>query len=230
LITSVLSRSGGLVVNWSAPSLGGGDPLTGYTLSALAGTTTQKTPAGPSATTLTLSGLTNGTTYLLSLVATSAAGTSAHATSSGTPEADSAPEAPESLQVIPDGKGNLVVTWSAPADPGSSAVSGYTVSAQAETQAAGVWSPSGTPSTLTLGSTATTTTLSTLSASGFYTVSVVATSAAGSGPAATTANPVTPTVALKSSTVTLSAATMNALGSDRPPPPHPTACWQRSAR
>ena len=214
LITAVLSRSSGLVVNWSAPSIGGGDPLTGYVLTTTAGSSTVTTNATATATQLTLAGLTNGTTYTLSLVATSDAGTSAPGTSIGTPATATPPEGPESLQVVPDGTGNLVATWSDPADPGSSAITGYTVTTQAETESSGVWSPTGSLVTQTLGPTATTVTIGGLSATSFYSVSVAATSAAGTGPPATTVNPITPTVQLATSTVVLTQATMDALTSD----------------
>ena len=214
LITSVQPRDGGLIVNWSPPSITGGDPLTGYTLTTTTGTTTTTKTAGASATQLTLTGLTDATPYGLSLVATTKAGNSSPATGTGTPSATAPPEAPGSLQVTPDGNGNLVATWSAPGDQGSSAVTGYTVTTQPETQTAGVWSATGSPTTLSLGPTVTATTISGLSATGFYTVSVLASSAVGPGPSATTASPVTPTVQLKSSTVVLAQATMDALGSD----------------
>jgi streptogramin lyase len=215
LITSVLSRNDGLVVNWSAPSLGGGDPLKTYVLTTSASTatiSTSKTKA--TVTELTLSKLTNGTTYTLSLVAVSKAGSSAPGTSTGTPAAATPPDAPDSLEVVPDNSGDLVATWTAPADPGSSAVNGYTVTTQAETETDGVWSPTGLPSILSLGPTVTTTTVTGLSGTGFYTVSVAATSTGGTGTPAATTNPVTPRVQLNSSTVVLTQATMDSLASD----------------
>jgi hypothetical protein len=178
LITSVESLSDSLIVDWSAPSITGGDPVTSYLLTTTAGTKTTKTKT--SVTEATVAQLTNGTAYTLSLVAVSKAGTSAPSTSTGMPAATTAPGAPASLQVVPDGQGDLVATWSAPVDPGSNAVSGYSVTTQPETETNGVWSATGSPTTETLGATATTTTLnkSTLSATGFYTVSVAATSPA----------------------------------------------------
>ncbi len=214
LVTSVLSLSGGLVVNWSAPSIPGGDALKSYLLTTTTGTTSVNTKANKNATQLTLSKLTNGTSYTLSLVAISKAGESAPGTNTGTPSAATPPDVPQSLQVVPDGSGHLIATWSAPGYLGSDPVSGYTVTTQAETETSGVWSPTGSPSTQTLGATASTATIGGLSTTGFYAVSVVATSAAGSGPAATTSNPVTPTVQLASSSVVLTQATMNALTSD----------------
>ena len=53
-----------------------------------------------------------------------------------------------------------------------------------------------------------------MSTTGFYSVSVAAVSGAGTGTAATTDNPVTPTVQLASSTVVLTQATMDALASN----------------
>ncbi|HTT86432.1 MAG TPA: fibronectin type III domain-containing protein, partial [Acidimicrobiales bacterium] len=215
LITSVLSRSGRLIVNWSAPAIGGGDRLKSYVLTVSSGSTSvSTTTAMAKATGLTLTKLTNGTTYDLSLVAVSKAGDSDPGTSTGTPESSTVPEAPQSLEVVPDGSGDLVATWTAPADPGSSSISGYVVTTQAETESGGVWSPSGSPSTTILGATATTTTLSGLGSTSFYVVSVAATSTGGTGPAATTTNPVTPAVELASSTVVLTQPTMDALGSD----------------
>jgi large repetitive protein len=42
LITSILPRNGGLVVDWAAPGIDGGDALTGYTLTITAGSSTTK--------------------------------------------------------------------------------------------------------------------------------------------------------------------------------------------
>ena len=74
LVTSVLPRSGGLVVDWSAPSITGGDPLTGYSLTAAAGTKKVTVAAKSTATQLTLTKLTNGSPYKITLVATTKVG------------------------------------------------------------------------------------------------------------------------------------------------------------
>ena len=124
------------------------------------------------------------------------------------------PGVPLSLQVTPDGSGNLVATWTAPEDPGSSAITRYVVTTQAETETKGTWHSTGSPTTTKLGTSATTTTLTGLSATGFYSVSVAAVSSAGKGTPATTDNPVTPTVQLASSTVVLTQTTMDSLASD----------------
>lgn len=215
LITGVLVRNGSLVVQWSPPSVAGGDPVTGYTLSAASGGGTVTVHPGATASAAHLNGLTDGTAYRLTLTAHSAAGTSVAASGAGTPSAAQTPSAPVSLQVMPNGSGDLVVTWSAPADPGSSAVKEYVVVAQPETESSkGVYRASGTAVVVKVPATTTSQTLTGLSAQGLYMVSVRARSKAGTGPAAGTPDPVTPSVEVAAGTVVLSPSTMSALAWD----------------
>jgi len=129
LITSVLARSASLIVNWAPPALLGGDPLTGYTLSASLNNAVVVTTS-PSASTsqTTLSGLTDGVTYDLSLTAQSVAGSSPAATAQGTPSSDDKPGPPASLDVMSNGSNGIVVNWSPPVDTGSAPLTGYAVS------------------------------------------------------------------------------------------------------
>src|SRR5262249_17880633 len=64
------------LVTWKAPTLEGGTPITGYTVTPYIGATPQ-TPisAGPSATSATVTGLTNATSYTFKVSATNSAGT-----------------------------------------------------------------------------------------------------------------------------------------------------------
>jgi Domain of unknown function (DUF4082)/Fibronectin type III domain len=64
-------------VTWTTPSADGDSPITGYTITPYLGTEAQ-TPAqaGPSATSATVTGLTNGSDYTFKVTATNAAGTS----------------------------------------------------------------------------------------------------------------------------------------------------------
>jgi hypothetical protein len=66
------------LVSWTAPADDGGSPVTSQTVTPYVGTTPQ-TPVqvGGTATTTTVPGLTNGTSYTFTVTATNAAGTSA---------------------------------------------------------------------------------------------------------------------------------------------------------
>jgi hypothetical protein len=126
LIQSVLSRPRSLIVNWAPPAEDGGNAITQYTLTASRGGTTVGTssPAG-TATQGTIGGLTDTTRYTVSVVAQSAAGASPPATASGRPSSTNSPAAPSGLQVVPDGSGHVMVTWSPPVDSGSRGLTGY---------------------------------------------------------------------------------------------------------
>jgi hypothetical protein len=64
-------------VSWSAPSDDGGGPITGYTVTPyLGGVAQASVQAGPSATSATVTGLSNGTTYTFTVTATNSAGPS----------------------------------------------------------------------------------------------------------------------------------------------------------
>ena len=80
------------IITWSAPADDGGSPITGYRV------TTIPTSDGctVTATTCTLTGLTNGREYVVSVIATNAAGTSAPAT----------------VTVTPRGKASIVISGS----------------------------------------------------------------------------------------------------------------------
>jgi hypothetical protein len=133
LITSVAPRNGALLVQWSPPALDGGDPLLGYHLVATLpnSTTVVGNEVTTAATSATYSGLTNGTTYLLTLTAYSNAGSSGPATAEGTPQGIVPPGPVTSLTAIPGPGANphpIVVTWSAPSDWGTGTNHQYLVS------------------------------------------------------------------------------------------------------
>lgn len=228
LINATFPRAGGALVRWAMPALPGGAPLVNYIVSAkpLSKPKGKKKPTAvsksipPLVASTTISGLVNGVKYSVSVLARSSAGTSPASTTTVTPAAKVPATAPVGLQVTPDGRGNLVAKWGAPADAGSAVMTGYLLSVQMKTQSAdGVWKNSGKPQLIKAPKSSTRMTISKLRNPGpkenptYYEIQVRAVSKAGNSAPVVTANPVTPTVALAPGTVVLDAATLDALSS-----------------
>jgi alpha-tubulin suppressor-like RCC1 family protein len=122
---SVTVANGSLVVNWTAPSNDGGSTITGYTATAdLSGVLTT-CAGGASATSCTVTGLVNGTSYIVFVTATNGLGTSGDSnTMNGTP--GTAPGVP--LNVLYTlGNGSVTLQWGAPTTNGGYAISDYEV-------------------------------------------------------------------------------------------------------
>jgi hypothetical protein len=124
--TVVVTRiqSGSLGIGWSAPASDGGSALTGYTVTwAIAhGTAKSATVTGPSAT---ISGLTRGALYTITVAARNAAGTGPAATVTGRPA--TVPTAIRDVSATVRA-GSVRLTWRAPASNGGSPLTGYLVS------------------------------------------------------------------------------------------------------
>lgn len=123
-------------VTWTAPSDDGGSPVTGYQVRVVNGAGTQVgalRPAGAAATSLTVTGLTNGTAYRLQVAATNSAGTGAYSALSNavTPSnAATVPGAPvigTPAQGAAGGTLSAIARWTAPTSNGGSAITGYRV-------------------------------------------------------------------------------------------------------
>ncbi len=196
MVTSVVALNQRADVQWVAPP-DGGATITGYTVRASPGGQVVRVPAGTTVASVT--GLANGTATTLSVTASNSAGEGPATQVTATPSASRAPAAPTDLRVSATGAGQLTVAWNAPADVGTSTITGYTVTA----------SPGG--ATATVGAAATTAVLTGLGATTAYTVTVKAVNAAGTGPASAASDPVTPQVTMKATPVVLSAASIATL-------------------
>ena len=105
---------GAVALSWTAAE-DNGSPIIKYQ-HRRSGVEWEDVPGGPTATEVTVSGLTNGVEYVFHLRAVSSAVTGAQASVSATPAA--APEAPGNLTTTPD-DGAVALSWTAAEDNGS---------------------------------------------------------------------------------------------------------------
>jgi hypothetical protein len=121
--------NGTVSVSFDAPADNGGATISGYQVTATTGGTAAGscTPEA-GATSCTVTGLTNGTTYTFTATATNAVGTGAASDSvTATPMA-AKPGAPTDLVANP-ADGSVTVSFTAPANDGGAPITGYTVTA-----------------------------------------------------------------------------------------------------
>ena len=171
-------------VDWTAPTDDGGSPITGYMVTVWSGGAPQfSTTFASTATTETVSGLTNGTSYTFTVAAINADGLGYSSPASAPVTPSTVPAAPSSVSATP-GDDEASVGWIAPTDDGGSPITGYTVTPYA----GGVAQPS-----TTFDSTATTEYVMGLSAGVSYSFTVAAINANGTGTASAPSAPVTPT-------------------------------------
>jgi hypothetical protein len=165
-------------VSWTAPAPNGGTAITSYKVTASPGGAMATTADGVT-TSIDVTGLTNGTAYTFTVVATNAAGTGA-ASNASTVITVGTPPAPGSPNAAPGGApGKATVTWTVPTNSGSTIVS-YTVTpfdVTAGTSGAAIVLP---------GAAVASTTVTGLVTGHSYTFTVFATNGNGAGPAATT--------------------------------------------
>ncbi len=171
------------VVRWTAPTATGGSPVTGYEVRAYKGTTPVRTvAAGPRATSLTVTGLANGTSYTFTVIATNAVGPGSASARSTAVTPATRPGAPVVGRPTA-GNGSAAVRWAAPSATGGAPVTGYTVRAHRGTTLV---------RTVAAGPRATGLTVTGLTNGTPYTFTVTATNAVGPGPASARSTAVTP--------------------------------------
>jgi len=117
-----------IALSWTAPANTGASSITGYTVEYTpSGGSAQTVSTGSTATSYTLTGLTNGTAYTVRVRAVSAAGNGDYSTAAtGTPTG--VPGVPTSASIRNGGYCNEVyVEWQPPASDGGSPITGYRV-------------------------------------------------------------------------------------------------------
>ncbi len=166
---------GQATVSWTAPA-NGGSPITSYSVTSSPGAIVMSTGA----TSVVVTGLTDGTPYTFTVTATNGVGTGP-ASSASTPvtpvAAATVPDAPADVSATP-GNAEAIVTWTAPSD-GGAAITSYTVT-----------SSPGNKTATTAG--ATSAAVTNLSNGVTYTFTVTATNSVGTGAASDPSNAVVP--------------------------------------
>ncbi len=165
------------IVTWTPPASNGGTAISSSTVASSPGPVT--ITVGGSATTATVPGLANGTSYVFTVSAANSAG-------SGPPSAPSAPVTPRTVPGAPaitsvtPGDGRVIIGWSPPVFDGGSPITAYRVTS----------SPGG--ATVTVLGAVTSAVVSGLLNGTPYTFTVFATNAAGNGAVSTTSPAATP--------------------------------------
>ena len=186
--TGVTGTAGNASANlsWTAPASNGGSAITSYRITPYIGAAAQTPVVTPTAaTSYTVTGLTNGTTYTFTVAATNAAGTGADSAPSPpiTPRAAATvPGAPTDVFGSP-GDHSVALGWTAPSSDGGSAITSYRIAPYIGTTA---------QPAINTPTNATTYTVTGLTNGTAYTFTVAATNSVGTGAASAASAAVTP--------------------------------------
>ena len=165
--------NGQATVTFAAPASDGGSPITDYTVISSPG---GKTAHG-SATSLTVSGLTNGQTYTFTVTATNTVGNGLPSAPSNAVTPVTTPGAPTGVAATA-GNGYAVVTFTPPSSDGGTAITDYTVTAS--------------PGNSTVHGSGRAIVVDGLTNGVSYTFTVTATNAVGTSPSSAASAPIAP--------------------------------------
>ncbi len=179
-------------VTWTAPATNGGNAITGYVVTPyIAGTAQATQTFNTTATTETVTGLTNGTAYTFKVAAINGVGTGTQSAASNSVTPATTPGAP-TIGTATSGNASATVTWTAPTVNGGSAITGYVVTPYI----------TGTAQTAqTFNTTATTDTVTGLTNGTAYTFKVAAINGVGTGTQSAASNAVTPATTANAPTI-----------------------------
>lgn len=172
-IGTAVRGNGQATVPFTPPVDNGGAEITSYTATSTPGGFTATGGASP----LVVTGLSNGTSYTFTVVATNSRGNGAPSSASNAVTPATVPGAP-TIGTAVRGNTQATVPFTAPASNGGSAITGYTA-----TSSPGGLTATGASSPLVVNG---------LTNGQAYTFTVVATNAVGSGAASAASNSVTP--------------------------------------
>lgn len=137
--TNVVATTGNTTasVAFTAPTNNGGSVITGYTVRSNPGNIIATGSTSP----ITVTGLTNGTAYTFTVVATNAVGNSVASapSTSVTPISPTLPDGPTNLIAI-GGNGQVTLHWTAPVNTGGVPITDYIIGYQ-DCQSAGNFTP-----------------------------------------------------------------------------------------
>ena len=207
--TAVVATSGNasLAVTWTAPASNGGSNITDYVVKYSSNSgSTWTTFADPVSTALScnVTGLINGTAYVIQVIAKNTVGSSLPSANSATVTPATVPGSPTAV-VATSGNASLAVTWTAPASNGGSNITDYVV--KYSSNSGSTWTTFADPV-----STATSCNVTGLINGTAYVIQVIAKNTVGSSLPSANSAPVTPATVPGSPTAVVATSGNASLG------------------
>lgn len=182
-VSATSNANSSAVVSWHAPTSTGGAAISSYSIRYSSnGGRTWKSVASPGATLhFTVTGLSNGTSYVFGVAAKNAGGTGAYSANSSSATPATVPSAPTKTRAVSAQDSMSSVSWTASSVTGGAAITGYTVTSA--------------PGAFTCTTTSTSCTVHGLANGTSYTFTVTANNAAGSSAPSVPTSSIVPSVA-----------------------------------